>query len=153
MTSEEIEELGYSVRHDLISTFVGTKINSGSYRDVYSCADRYSGDVCVIKIENKERSFRNIQEWEIWESCPKKWKRWLAPCHVISPCGMILIQSRVDLVSRRPKRIPDFLDDLKQNNWGLYKGRLVMCDYGHHRFFANGFRRARLKGIKDQWQT
>jgi hypothetical protein len=56
-------------------------------------------------------------------------------------------------VKHRPKNIPSFLDDNKLSNWGKYKDRIVCCDYGHHRFFKDGFRKCKLRNGRDLWVT
>jgi hypothetical protein len=59
----------------------------------------------------------------------------LAPCTLISDNGIILLQKRTKPVPdsfKLPRRIPSILDDLKRDNWGLYKGKIVCTDYGRH---------------------
>lgn len=154
MKPVDVEKWGYSVVTDLIYLFIGDKIGEGSYREVFE----YLPDPVqrVIKLENHSQSFRNVNEWEVWNNCPERYKKWLSPCVAISPCGTWLVQQRVDPVARRPKSIPSFLDDVKQNNWGLLnvKGvnRLVMHDYGHTKFIQQGFKDARMVKCKTQWQ-
>lgn len=136
------ETLGLLITHEFINLFLGELIGEGQYRKVY--ASRIDPNL-VIKVEFGARDFSNVQEWEIWRNTyPEKWKRWFAPCLFISDCGSILLQQRVTPVTKLPAQIPSFFTDLKLSNWGHYKGRVVCCDYGNHKFFSDGFWKAKL---------
>lgn len=154
MKPKDFDNWGYAVISDLVWMFVGDKLGEGSYREVYEYLP--DKEQKVLKLENHAGSFRNIHEWQVWQNCPERYKKWLAPCYAISPCGTWLVQQRVDTVTRAPKKIPSFLDDVKPNNWGLLKvhgkDRLVMHDYGHTKFIANGFKYSKMVKAKSQWQ-
>lgn len=141
-----LEELGSSVSNEMIAFFLGKKLGSGQFRDVYELA---SDTTKVVKVDSRgTASFSNVMEWEIWRDCPNEWAKWLAPCYSISFSGNVLIQARIEPLRAFPKRVPSFLTDIKRANWGLYKGRPVCCDYGYHRFFTGGFERAKLVKAK-----
>lgn len=133
----------------MVHLLLGDYIGAGSFREVYKMrfVENY-----VIKIETG-KTFYNVAEWEAWQECPTELARWLAPCIHISDCGTCLIQARVTPVKRRPVKIPNWLDDNKLGNWGKYKGRLVCCDYGHHRLLKNSFRRHKLVNGSKMWVT
>lgn len=108
----------------------GAKIGEGAARKVYHCRTNVN---YVVKIETRAQSFQNIAEFETWEwvqSGPLA--KWFAPCEFISPCGLILMQRKVEPVriAELPKRLPSFLCDLKSENFGIMDGRFVCCDYG-----------------------
>jgi hypothetical protein len=108
----------------------GDLIGEGSARKVYEL--RTNSDY-VIKIETAGRSFQNVSEWETWQ-----WvsggplSGWFAPCEFISPCGLLLVQRKVEplRVAELPPMLPAFLSDLKRENFGLLAKRVVCCDYG-----------------------
>lgn len=140
------EDLGHITTHEFINLFLGEKLGEGSYREVYALR---TDDTKVIKIERYARSFSNVHEWEVWKNTyPESWKRWLAPCHYISDSGTVLIQSRVTPVTKLPEKLPSFLTDIKLSNWGKLNGRVVCCDYGNHKFFSDGFWKAKLVKAK-----
>jgi hypothetical protein len=61
--------------------------------------------------------------------------RWLAPCHMLSPDGLIMLQQRVEPIrdsDTLPDMIPAFLTDIKRENFGWYDGRIVCVDYAMH---------------------
>lgn len=77
--------------------------------------------------------FQNQAEWMVWKAIEgSKLEKWFAPCMAISHLGLWLIQKRVEPMprSRRPKRVPAFFNDLKDANFGILDGRVVVCDYG-----------------------
>ncbi|WP_439397025.1 hypothetical protein ACRQ5Q_08330 [Bradyrhizobium sp. PMVTL-01] len=87
----------------------------------------------VVKLEITAQSFQNVAEWEIWSYVRgNPMERWFAPCKMISDSGTMLIQRRVQplRLHELPKRIPEFLCDLKPENFGLLDGRFVCSDYG-----------------------
>jgi len=89
----------------------------------------------VVKVESDEehRSFANVFEWQNWtdNQFDKRIADWLAPCVSISPCGLILLQKRIEplRVSERPEKLPAFLTDIKDANFSMYEGRVVASDY------------------------
>lgn len=112
-------------------TFVGDMIGSGVARDVYACL---SDDSVVVKVEARSRSFQNIKEYEVWEEVrDTKFAKLFAPCVSISPDGSVLIQKRAEPARRSdlPKKVPKFWGDLKKENFGFIKGKLVCVDYGY----------------------
>lgn len=136
-------------RSELEHLFIGRKLGEGTARKVYALKDPWSWTThnetgapinddrnpsFVVKFEKTERgAFQNAQEWAVW-----KWVRgttmekWFAPCEAISPCGMYLIQRRVEPLraNELPKKLPAFLQDIQQENFGRLGEKIVCCDYG-----------------------
>ena len=116
---------------DLLSLFIGERIGKGSTREVY---EHYSDPSLVIKIEDNAHSFCNVHEYQMWEDLEfTNTARFLAPIDFISPCGTVIIQKKTTPVGNRklPKGLPKFFTDLKKENWGIYKNRVVCHDYGY----------------------
>ena len=130
----------WSVQMDFIGFFAGDLLGSGDSRHVYV----FNPDPrFVLKVHHtiNEAHFTNIAEWDIWSNVKtfKPISKWLAPCSQISANGHVLLMRRVEPLPddfEMPKKVPNCLADFGRRNWGLYKGRPVMCDYGNHRFFS-----------------
>ena len=122
---------------ELFDHVVGDMLGQGADRTVF---EYMPDETCVIKFTNRRGSFQNVHEWDVWQqhSAGKGTStlKWLAPCVSISHSGNILIQKRTKPVpfSRRlPKMVPNILCcDMKRENWGIFRGRLVCHDYGRH---------------------
>lgn len=119
------------IGREAFNLICGKKIAGGEFRDVYNCSIDPS---LVVKVEDRSKSFCNAFEMKIWNEFKdvKSVARWLAPCVDISPCGAIMLQKKVERVhiSNMPKTMPEFLRDFKIENFGMFEGRLVCCDYG-----------------------
>lgn len=124
------DEIGGTVGREGFDLLIGKWLGTGSARRVYVLAqDRTK----VIKFETKAQSFQNVQEWELWKSVSgTKWEEYFAPCYDISISGSALIQARTMPTEKRPKWIPEFMNDVQLSNFGRYKGRIVFHDYGYH---------------------
>lgn len=136
-------------RAELEFLMLGTKLGEGMSRSVYVYKDpahwgrmrsdhalAYLDDESqlVIKVEKPGGQYQNVQEWSVWEyvKAEPAMKKWFAPCVAISPCGLYLIQHRVEPIRKAemPKFLPAFLQDVVRDNLGKYDGRVVCCDYG-----------------------
>jgi hypothetical protein len=124
---------------------IGSLLGEGCYRKVYrNRMDRNT----VVKVEDVGGHFSNINEWNIWNKYQHTgFARWLAPCKFISPCGSVMIQARTSPVPKQsmPKKVPECLQDLKIENWGMYKGKVVCHDYGNFDFISG------TKLVKADW--
>jgi len=125
-----------SVSRDAFDMLCGKPLGFGIGRIVFEHATDKS---LVLKFECDAGSFQNIHEWDLWKQhshAGTSTVDWLAPCVSISPNGIVLVQKRTKKVPwtfKLPKMVPNILDsDLKRDNWGLYKGKLVCHDYGRH---------------------
>ena len=87
----------------------------------------------VIKIDCSPHN-DNVLEWNVWNHVmyvPKLAKHF-APCHSISRCGRILVQSKCITgvpYDEYPKMVPEFMADLKYTNWGRIGKNIVCFDY------------------------
>ena len=125
---------------DLVRMVIGeTVLGSGYSRKVFVSAINEDDVVKVCAVGN----FSNIREWELWQEVREipRLRPWFAPCKSISPCGLILVQARTRPVpmQRMPQKVPAILTDLKIENWGLLKGKVVCHDYGNHKRNVPGF--------------
>lgn len=120
-----------TVQRDLFNVLCGDRLGKGTAREVYECT---LDPTKVIKIEYANASFQNVMEWDIWLwASHGPLKKWFAPCRFISGCGIVMVQDRVQPLPKTyklPKKLPSLIGDLKRENFGLLKGRLVTCDYG-----------------------
>lgn len=118
---------------DCFNLLCGKKLGEGINRQVFDCTIRKD---LVVKVETEEhRGFANVFEYNFWNSYSEMpdVRKWLAPCEFISPDGRILLQKKCDKVPsnfKLPKKVPEFLTDLKVDNFGILNGKLVCVDYG-----------------------
>ena len=129
-----------AIARDFFNVMAGKWLGGGIGRGVYVLGTDPS---LVVKIETANHSFQNVSEWGVWEeleATDNKVLKWFAPCHYISPCGMILIQARTRPLdkSRFPDKMPSFFTDLKYQNFGMFDGRIVAHDYGYTRLVYLG---------------
>lgn len=127
----------------------GKLLGHGISRKVFACSQ---SPTMVVKVEDDDGPwFQNIIEWETWrhvQDSPEA--RWFAPCHHISPNGRVMLMARTEPCprTRLPDRLPKFLSDMKQDNFGLLRGRVVCHDYGTNVLFTYGQTKATKKA---QW--
>ncbi len=117
-------------QRDIWSLICGKKLGRGIGRKVYE----YLPDpTLAIKIEDRAGSFQNVAELQIWQAVRgTEFAKWFAPVEQISASGTALLMRRTEPVRRAdlPDRLPAFFTDLKQENFGMLDGRLVVHDYG-----------------------
>lgn len=135
---------GARIKDCILHAVIGKQLGRGCYRTVYALDEHR-----VLKVEADGNQFSNAHEWAIWQDVQgTKWERWFAPCIEIDSFGIALIQARTKPLTEaqwnRVKELPDFFADLKSENFGTLKGRMVCHDYGNHKFLSNGLRRAKL---------
>lgn len=114
---------------DLFEMVCGEFLGRGIRRSVFVYLPDPS---CVIKFQYVKGG-DNWMEWNLWNDMKNmKNSQWLAPCISISENGIYLVQKR----TKRPreihqyvKKVPQFLGDIKYQNFGMYQGRLVCHDY------------------------
>jgi hypothetical protein len=118
---------------DMVNTLCGQHIGDGLYRSVYEYQlDRNY----VIKLEGTSTNC-NLVEYLIWEEVQgligdMAWvKDWFAPVKWISPNGRILVMKKTKKTDKpKPDKIPKFLWDVKENNFGWIGDKYVCHDYG-----------------------
>lgn len=119
-----------AVQGDFNEMMLGERLGEGVGREVF--ADRMNPRR-VIKLE--ENGFQNVTEHLVWAAlCDTVWAPWFARCFWISANGRVLIQERAFLPARRPPMpdlVPNFVNDARECNMGVVRGRWVFCDYGH----------------------
>lgn len=133
--ASEADHRGISAR-ELADLFLGEQIGHGIHRTVYE----YNLDKSLVVKHASGNGFGNQIEWEIWEAvkdCPEIAK-WFAPCVSISPCGLWLVQKRVEFPDHKeyPDRMPAYFTDFKYRNYGKIGKQFVACDYGQLAVFA-----------------
>lgn len=136
---EEVNKLlvNPTVPYDFFATFLGSKINSGTYRAVYNY-NLGRKNQYVLKIEPGFTSCNAI-EASVWAEVKYftnklEWvKKWFAPVEWISPNGKILCMQKTEEKpnKKRPTEIPSFLSDVKPENYGWIGNNFVCHDYGH----------------------
>ena len=130
-----IENLGNDTLREFVSFMTGDLIGEGMSRKVYN---HPTDNTKVIKVEDNERNFQNVMEWEIWNQFKycKDVAKWLAPCHSISHSGTFLIMEKaVDLPPKKKiEKLPEFLSDHKIENFGMIGRHVVARDYGRSLF-------------------
>lgn len=136
-----------AVKNEYIDVFIGDYIGRGVSRHVYAVL---GAPDMVAKVEQRSGSFQNALESEIWNEVQfTKWKVWFAPVIRISSCGMVLLQAKTHPIppNQYPTELPDFFTDLKPENFGLYKGRVVCHDYALNMFTSNALSKAKLRKV------
>lgn len=118
---------------DAFNILCGKLLGEGIHRKVFEC--RIRPDL-VVKVEHDTdwRYFANVLEMRFWDDHQyfDKVAQWLAPCEYMSPDGRILLQRRALPIvdsSALPAQLPEFLSDVKVDNFGMLDGRLVCVDY------------------------
>lgn len=128
------------ITSEFFKLFCGRFLGGGVGRGVYVLA---TDPDLVVKIETRDKSFQNVMEWEIWNDISSEnleVVKWFAPCHMISACGIVLIQSRTRPleVEGYPAKMPSFFSDLKYQNFGMLEGQVVAHDYGYSNLISMG---------------
>lgn len=120
------------VYEDAMNLLCGALIGEGAHRKVFECVIRKDLVVKVDK-DTEYRKFTNVIEMEFWKNnmYNKRVAEWLAPCEYLSPDGLLLLQRRCEGIGRTflPDKLPKFLTDIKQENFGYFEGRVVCIDY------------------------
>lgn len=134
---------------DFARLFCDKSLGYGAGREVFVLG---TDETRVVKVEAEAASFQNVLEWQTWQDLKEtKYGKFLAPCHLISPCGIVLIQSRVTPLTPELEkvRLPSFLTDFKRSNYGVLDGRVVCCDYGLNLLLTDGAFASKL--VKPEW--
>lgn len=118
---------------DMNDTLLGESIGEGQYRSVYTCK---LNPKLVIKVQKDPGQSNNIVEFDTWQQL--QWvnpriRDWFMPCNWCSQNGRFLVQPKGKDIpietGRRKIKVPEFLTDVKRENFKLYKGKMVIVDY------------------------
>ncbi|WP_159467964.1 hypothetical protein [Dyadobacter sp. 3J3] len=150
---------------DMIMCMLGRLISNGTYRAVYEHA---LDPTKVIKIEyghvqktdhdcTMQNSYCNIQEFLMWREIEGltgklEWvKNWFALIDWISPGGHIMCMAKTSEMPelKRPDKIPRFMWDVKQDNFGWIGDKFVCHDYGHVQAFTSYS--TKMMTLKEIW--
>jgi hypothetical protein len=141
--SDRFNKLGDLTIRDFLHMILPETIGDGISRQVYTLR---TDETKVVKFEVGSY-FQNINEYELWNDIKEATviSKWFAPVHFISGFGSVLIMERTEVIPLKyyPKELPAFLSDLKKENFGFYKGRIVCHDYG----FVKSTAHRRLKKV------
>lgn len=123
-----------SVATDFVTSICGRHLGVGQFRTVfeYNLDNKF-----VVKIEPLNTNC-NAVEHMIWDEVKylcgsKEWvKKWLAPVKWISPNGKILVMQKTVKKpnKKKPDKVPSFLWDIKESNFGWIGNNYVCHDYG-----------------------
>jgi hypothetical protein len=144
-----LSRLPSMVQTELNHLMLGEHLGSGISRHVFVLKHEPK---LVAKIEPDDTQyFCNVIEWDVWKSVKDhpEVAKWFAPCEDISMCGSVLLQARTKPIKKMPDKVPSFLSDCHLGNFGIYKGRPVVHDYGFHRMLERGFKRYRMVSPKN----
>jgi hypothetical protein len=120
------------IQEEFNGFMIGELLGSGKHRAVYAHPHNVNW---VIKVERPSdyAEFCNAVEWNVWTRlADSEAGKWLAPCVKISRQGSIMIQTRCEVCpeDQLPKKVPAWMTDAHQGNWGMIDGRPVLFDYG-----------------------
>jgi len=122
-----------TIHEEAFNLLCGDLIGEGESRRVFECKIRPD---LVVKVEEADfRIFANVIEQKLFDDTKdiQAISKWLAPCEFLSPDGRILLQRKCDPVPssfKLPDKVPEFLGDLKRENFGVLGKKLVCVDYG-----------------------
>jgi hypothetical protein len=130
----------------MLECFVGKKLGEGVSRTVFEC--KFNPDY-VVKVSTSYDTQNPTEHrtWQRFKDVPKVAK-WLAPVDQISACGRVIVQRRTRPLLRPPTTIPNFLGDLKVQNFGMIDGKCVAHDFGLG-IFINGDEPIQM--VKPSW--
>lgn len=126
-----------AVGYDFVTSLCGEHLGSGAFRSVFNYVldDKY-----VIKVEPKNTNCNTIEYMMYNEiqhlSGDLEWvKKWFAPVKWISPNGRLLVMQKTKphnnkTKKKRPCKIPKFLWDVKEENFGWIGNNYACHDYG-----------------------
>ncbi len=134
-------------KNSLYNMIVGKFIGEGISRKVYQ---HNVDESLVVKIQYSRYEHinhqQNYNEWVIWsivKDLGDEYSKWFVPCVNISNDYNILIQKKTEPVQsyiEQLNEIPEFLEDVHANNFGVLNGKIVCHDYGYlnlHKLLKN----------------
>ncbi len=143
----DLAEGPQTVVRDTLGLLCGKKLGFGCYREVFELPWM---PAFVLKLETDAGSFHNVLEWEVWrEIKDSKWSGYFAPCEAISATGAALLMRRTRPIKAFPEglTLPSFFQDVKPDNFGLLKGRIVCHDYSISELIRSNLRGTKVKPV------
>lgn len=148
-TAEILKNSDVSV--DMVSSLFGKYLGEGCFRTVFEYA--LDSDY-VIKIE-ESGSQCNLVEYMMWDEIQglhgnlEYVKKWFAPVKWISPNGRLLVMKKTLIKDNRvkPTEVPEFLWDIKEDNFGWIGNNYVCHDYGqfyNFRHYGKGMKKVKF---------
>lgn len=140
----------FDYTYDLINSMCGDFIAEGSSRIVYDCRTMPGHVVKIAKDNSKD----NILEYEFYHSLiHQDSQKWLAPCNWISDNGKFMFQKKaVQLTEQNshkiPDLIPDFLTDVKFDNFGFIGKQFVAIDYAFSVYYCSSNYKTKMVKFK-----
>lgn len=130
--------------YEILENYLGECIGQGSSRWVFEFNNKL-----VLKIE-KGDWHANVVEWDTWITVKgSKWEKWFAPIEWISPNGRLMFQRKCNKVYEQPKKLPNFLYDVKLSNLGELNGQIVAIDYSINKLIENGLKIGKLYKVTE----
>jgi hypothetical protein len=134
----------FNLLGDFFDFFCGELLGEGAFRTVYTYGLNRDWVVKIARVKDTGLGrFDNIAEWDIYQNLkvhhPELLKYLAKPLH-ISSCGRVMIMERTTPLTDKdklPKKIPAFLTDIKEDNWGRIGRRIVCHDYGNHNLYKH----------------
>lgn len=141
------------ISDSLLDLCIGDIIGEGYSRVVY---EWLPDPTLVLKVARDDNMYKgiasNIAEFELWErvafgSYYEEAKEWLAPVNMISKDGRCMLMAKTESLraSELPKKVPCWMTDIKQDNVGLFEGRIVFHDYAMNLIPENGLCKKKKK--------
>lgn len=134
------------VNMELIDYILGDFVGYGISRLVY---DYRLDPKYVIKLDLSNHN-ANVLEHDVWRTVEHtKHAKWFAPVKDLSPCGRVLLQEKCkyENIDKFPKIIPDYLSDIKVDNFGWLNGKFVCLDYAGNNLLTKGLS-SKMKKVK-----
>lgn len=131
---------------ELINLVCKKLIATGSTRRVFQCFD----ESLVVKVEIHDHVFANISELLLYNGLNgTPHIKWLAPIVDISENGKFMFMKKTEPLpdDKAVWMLPEFLADLKRENFGLYEGKIVAHDYANHFCFTSALLNSKLHKV------
>lgn len=123
---DELKQSDPYLADSFTELLLGEFLGQGSRRTVFSYA---LDEKLVVKV-SKDSCIDNILEWELWNEIQHtEYSKWFAPCVQMSADGKVLFQRRTKNIKELPSELPQFMTDLKAENFGLIGKQIVAHDY------------------------
>lgn len=139
----ELFDNDFNLLGDFFDFFCGELIGVGSFRTVYSYR---INPKWVVKIANRRPDsgrFDNVVEFDLYYNIKVHHPhllKYLAKPLYLSSCGRVMIMEKTKPLGPKdkiPKRIPAFIADVNERNWGKIGSRIVCHDYGNNNLYKN----------------